>query len=154
MNPKKIHVLLVEDNPDHAELLRRNFESLEQPLGFHQVEDGETALDYIFARKKFADRGQFPNPDLVMLDLRLPRLDGTEVLQQVKNHPDTRHIPIVVLTTSDAEHDLDTAIRLRADRFLTKPAAAHTLAKLLVEFHLLDGVPQKNSALNPPAARV
>lgn len=132
MNGKKIQVLLVEDNPDHAELLRRNLASLPSPVQLHQVVDGEAALDYLFGRTHYADRATFPLPDVIFLDWRLPRLDGVEVLRQVKNHPETAHLPVVVLTTSDTTHDLDTAIQLRADKFLTKPADAQALAKLFL----------------------
>jgi CheY-like chemotaxis protein len=157
MNTATIQILLVEDNPDHAELLRRCLENASLRAQVHQVEDGEAALDYIFAQKNFSDRLKFPAPDLVLLDLRLPRLDGIEVLKQVKNHHATRSLPVVVLTTSDAEHDLDTAVRLQADRFLTKPVEAPTLGRLLLDFGLLSApgtaenhVPAKPRNL-PPA---
>jgi CheY-like chemotaxis protein len=151
MNTANIHILLVEDNPDHAELLRRCLENAALNTHVHHVEDGETALDYIFAQKKFSDRSQFPAPDLVLLDLRLPRLDGIEVLKQVKNHPATQSLPVVVLTTSDAEHDLNTAIRLQANKFLTKPADAQTVKRLLLDFGLLSapGVAGNNISAQP-----
>ncbi len=141
MNAANIHILLVEDNPDHAELLRRCLENAGVSAQVHHAEDGEEALDYIFAQRNFSDRSRFPAPDLVLLDLRLPRLDGIEVLKQVKNHAATQQLPVVVLTTSDAEHDLDMAIRLHADRFLTKP----------VDFGLLSapGAAVKNQSAMP-----
>lgn len=132
MNEKKIQILLVEDNPDHAELLRRNLESLSAPVQLHRVADGEAALDYLFGRPHSADRAICPLPDVMFLDWRLPRLDGVEVLRQVKNHPATAQLPVVVLTTSDAGHDLDTAIKQRADQFLTKPANVPALEKLFL----------------------
>ena len=122
----------MEDNPDHAELLRRNLELFSALVQLHQVADGEAALDYLFGRNGFADRAQFPLPDVVFLDWRLPRLDGVEVLRLVKNNPATAHLPVVVLTSSDAARDLDTAIKLRADKFLTKPADTPALAKLFL----------------------
>ncbi len=136
MNGKTIQVLLVEDNPDHAELLRRNLESLPSSVRLHQVADGEAALDYLFGRNDFADRAVFPLPDVMFLDWRLPRLDGLQVLRQVKTHPATAQLPVVVLTTSDAIRDLDTAIKLRADQFLTKPADVPALAKLFLSLGL------------------
>jgi CheY-like chemotaxis protein len=152
MKTATTQILLVEDNPDHAELLRRCLENAGLRAEVYQVEDGEAALDYIFGHKKFSDRSQFPAPDLVLLDLRLPRLDGTEVLKQVKNHHAARSLPVVVLTTSDAEHDLDTAIRLHADRFLTKPVEAPTLRLLLLDFGLLSGpgTAENNPSAKPP----
>jgi CheY-like chemotaxis protein len=133
MTGNAIHILLVEDNVDHAELLRRNLESLALPVRLHVVEDGETALDYVFGRHDYSDRAQFPPPALVLLDWRLPRLDGVEVLRHVKTHPATATLPVVVLTSSDTENDVDTAIKLRADKFLTKPADGSVLMQLLGE---------------------
>ena len=128
-------VLVVDDEP----MIRRMLAVILSEWGCEvlSAEDGEEALDYIFAQRKFSDRSRFPAPDLVLLDLRLPRLDGIEVLKQVKNHPATRQLPVVVLTTSDAEHDLDRVIRLHADRFLTKPVDAQTVKRLLLDFGLL-----------------
>jgi two-component system, response regulator len=131
MTGPEFHILLVEDNADHAELLRRNLESAPFACRLHQVEDGESALDYIFGRKHFSDRAQFPAPQLVLLDLRLPRLDGMEVLRHVKGDERHRDLPVVVLTTSDAECDLETAIRLQANRFLTKPVDGAMLTQLI-----------------------
>ncbi|MEY4918141.1 MAG: hypothetical protein RL616_2054 [Verrucomicrobiota bacterium] len=148
MNGATRHILLVEDNADHAELLRRNLETFPAPLKVHQVDDGEAALDYIFGRKDFSDRTQFPAPDLILLDWRLPRLDGVEVLRAVKQHPATERLPVVVLTTSDMERDMDTAIRLRADKFLTKPADGAMLLRLLTELGF-----NHNHSASPTAAR-
>jgi CheY-like chemotaxis protein len=136
MSGGKIHILLVEDNPDHAELLRRDLELFPLPNHLHHVEDGEQALDYVFGRNGFANRGQFPPPDVILLDLRLPRLDGMEVLKHVKNHPATSGLPVVVLTTSDAERDVAAAIAGHADKFLTKPADRETLLQILLSLGL------------------
>lgn len=133
MKNTSIHILLVEDNPDHAELLVRSLEKLPIRVRLHAVEDGETALEYVYGRGRFADRGQFPAPDVVLLDWRLPRLDGVEVLKELKSSSANTQLPVVVLTTSDQERDLSTAIRLRADKFLTKPADAQVLLRLLTE---------------------
>lgn len=133
MNGATLHILLVEDNADHADLLLRQLETFPVPLRFHQVEDGEAALDYVFGHHPYSDRAQFPMPDVVLLDWRLPRLDGEEVLRRLKNNPATARLPVVVLTTSEAERDLAAAIELRADKFLTKPADRQTLLRLLAE---------------------
>lgn len=148
MKDTSIHILLVEDNPDHAELLARSLEKLPLRVRLHAVEDGELALEYVCGRSQFADRMQFPAPDVVLLDWRLPRLDGVEVLKQLKSAPATAHLPVVVLTTSDQERDLSTAIRLRADKFLTKPADAQVLLRLLTElgFNPSAGAGGENSA--------
>jgi CheY-like chemotaxis protein len=139
MSARALNILLVEDNPDHAELVRRSLERFEFASSLHHVEDGEAALDFIFGRAAFADRKQFPSPDLVLLDLRLPRLDGLEVLRHVKSHPTLHAIPVVVLTTSDAERDLAMACKYNANSFVTKPVDSQRLAQLIrdLEFQWL-----------------
>jgi CheY-like chemotaxis protein len=131
MNGKIIQLLLVEDNPDHAELFRRQLEQMPAPARLHHVEDGEAALDYIFGKGNFADRTMFPAPDVVLLDLRLPRVDGLEVLRLVKSCAQFDELPVVVLTSSDAEKDLARSFELNADGFLTKPIEPATLCKIL-----------------------
>ena len=156
MSGAAIHILLVEDNPDHAELLRRNLESFPLPICLHHVEDGEAALDYIFGRNHFASRSQFPPPDVILLDLRLPRVDGMDILKLVKNHPETRQLPVVVLTTSDAERDVAEAIECRADKFLTKPVDSQTLLQILLGlgFDPVNGVRlgQRGESVKPARA--
>jgi CheY-like chemotaxis protein len=139
MKRDKIDVLLVEDNPDHAELLRREFEAFPFVCHLHHVTDGEAAIDYVFGRNRFASRGQFPAPDLMMLDLRLPRLDGMEVLRLVKTDPSVRNLPVIVLTTSDAERDVAAAIGRGADRFLTKPVEGAMLLQILMSYQTGQG---------------
>jgi CheY-like chemotaxis protein len=131
MNPTIAHLLLIEDNPDHAELIRRRLEQFSLAVRLHHVEDGEAALDYIFGKGDFADRRRFPAPDMVLLDLRLPRVDGLEVLRLVKTQPQFEKLPVVVLTSSDAENDVARSFELRADGFLTKPIELDTLQKIL-----------------------
>jgi CheY-like chemotaxis protein len=131
MSGKALHILLVEDNPDHAELVRRHLEYFPVAHHLHHVEDGESAVDYIFGQGAYAVRAQFPAPDLVLLDLRLPRLDGLDVLRHVKSHPTWHCIPIVVLTTSDAERDMAMAYKYHANSFMTKPVDLLRLIELL-----------------------
>jgi len=131
MSGRALNILLVEDNPDHAELLRRHLERSSFAHALHHVEDGEAAIDFIFGQGDYADRARFPAPDLVLLDLRLPRVDGLEVLRQVRRHPALGRTPVVVLTTSDAERDAAKAYEQRADRFVTKPLNAQQLFQLV-----------------------
>ena len=133
---RTLNILLVEDNPDHAELVRRNLENFPVPNVLNHVGDGEDALAYIFGENAYADRAQFPAPDLVLLDLRLPRVDGFEVLRRVKNDAALHRLPVIVLTTSEAERDVATAYGHRANCFLTKPVCAERLNRLLQELGL------------------
>jgi CheY-like chemotaxis protein len=131
MSGRVLKILLVEDNPDHAELVRRGLERLPVASSLHHVEDGESALAYLLGAG--AERARFPAPDLVLLDLRLPRLAGLEVLRQVKSHPTLRSTPVVVLTTSDAERDVAAAYEYHANIYVTKPVDAQRLGQLIKE---------------------
>jgi len=124
-------ILLVEDNPDHAELIKRNFEDFQIANRLLHVEDGEAALDYLHARGRFADLASFPRPHLVLLDLRLPRVDGLEVLREIKCHPELQKLPTIILTTSDAERDLAKAYEYHANSYLTKPVGFPEFSQLL-----------------------
>lgn len=140
MTARPLNILLVEDNLDHAELVRRTLEEFPAANRLHHVEDGEAALDYILGQGNFGDRARYPAPDLVLLDLRLPRLDGLEVLRHVRNHPTARTMPVVVLTTSDAERDVAAAFEHRASGFISKPVDVERLFHLVKELEFgLDG---------------
>jgi len=124
-------ILLVEDNPDHAELVKRNLEEFQVANHINHVEDGEAALDYVYRRGAFSDTKKFPRPDLILLDLRLPRIDGLEVLKQIKRDLTLQSIPVVVLTTSDAEKDLAQAYEYHANSYVTKPVNFDNFSRLL-----------------------
>ena len=110
-------VLLVEDDPGDVLMTREAFdEYLHNRLDV--VNDGADALAYL---RKEAPHTDVPRPDLVLLDLNLPRRDGREVLQEIKNDPDLRHIPVIVLTTSQAEEDVLRSYQLHANAYVTKP---------------------------------
>jgi CheY-like chemotaxis protein len=147
MSGRTLNILLVEDNPDHAELVRRSLEHFRAASFLHHVEDGEAALDYIFGRGSYTNRTQFPAPDLVLLDLRLPCMDGMEVLRHVKSHPTLHQTLVVVLTTSDAERDVAMAYEHHADSFLTKPVDFLRFSQLIKDLGLYR--PAANQ--NPPS---
>jgi CheY-like chemotaxis protein len=121
MTGQPLTILLVEDNPDHAELVMRNLEDFRVANRVIHVDDGQAALDYLYGQGQYADRRSYPMPDLMLLDLRLPKVDGLQVLKEVKENADLRSLPVVILTTSDAERDLATAYDSHANSFLTKP---------------------------------
>jgi CheY-like chemotaxis protein len=122
MTPKPagqpIEVLLVEDDPGDVLLIREAFDFNKVHNNLNVVSDGEQALAYLRGTGDYSDRIR---PDLVLLDLNLPRKDGREVLAEVKTDPDLRTIPIVVLTTSEAEEDVLKSYQLHANAYVTKP---------------------------------
>jgi CheY-like chemotaxis protein len=113
-----IQVLLVEDDPGDVLMTREAFADNQVANTLHVVSDGLSALDFLHKRGEYAGA---PTPDLVLLDLNLPRLDGREVLAAVKSDPVLRQIPIVVLTTSEAEQDVQHSYELYANAYVTKP---------------------------------
>lgn len=124
-------ILLVEDNLDHAELVIRNLEEFQVANRIYHVDDGEKALDYLHGRGAYADRTQFPMPHLMMLDLRLPKVDGLEVLKEVKKCDAIRALPVVILTTSDSERDMAQAYEFNANSYVTKPVDFAAFSKLM-----------------------
>jgi CheY-like chemotaxis protein len=127
-------ILLVEDDPAHAEIVRRNFEDLRIANRIVHVGDGQQALDYLFRRGDYADAERYPAPGLVLLDLRLPKVDGLEVLRTVKADPGLKRIPVVVLTTSAAAGDLAKAYESHANSYLVKPADLASFTELMAAF--------------------
>jgi chemotaxis family two-component system response regulator Rcp1 len=125
---KPIDILLVEDNPGDARLTREALAMSKLPNTLHTVRDGEEALAFLRREGQFEDR---PAPDLILLDLNLPRRDGREVLEDVKRDPRLMHIPVVVLTSSQAEEDILRSYRLHANCFITKPADLEQLTRVV-----------------------
>lgn len=131
MTGEPLTILLVEDNPDHAELVVRNMEDFKVANRVVHIEDGEAALDYLHGKGEYADRKRFPLPHLMLLDLRLPKVDGLQVLKEVKCSDTLRALPVVILTTSDAERDLAMAYEYHANSYLTKPVDFNDFNSLL-----------------------
>jgi CheY-like chemotaxis protein len=113
-------ILLVEDNQAHAELIRRSLEDSRVANTIYHVDDGEKALDYLFRRGVFEHPDSSPRPHLILLDLRLPRIDGLEVLKQIRQSH-LNGMPVVILTSSEAESDLAKAYEYNASSYLVKP---------------------------------
>jgi CheY-like chemotaxis protein len=129
-----ITILLVEDDPAHAEIVRRNLADSRIANRLIHLADGEAALDYLRACKEHTNPVKTPRPDLVLLDLRLPKVDGLEVLRQVKQDTDLRRLPVVILTTSQAEQDMVAAYDKGAGSFLVKPVDFQKFAGLMEAF--------------------
>jgi len=123
-----IHILLVEDNPGDARLTREALALSKVNNQLHHTKDGEEAMAFLRRQEPFASA---PTPDLVLLDLNLPRRSGREVLEDIKNDPTLKHIPVVILTSSQAEEDILRSYRLHANCFITKPVDLEQLAKVV-----------------------
>ncbi|MGW1813860.1 response regulator [Streptomyces sp. NPDC002125] len=115
---KPIEVLLVEDDPGDELMTREAFEDNKIRNTLHVVRDGQEALDFLYRQGEYPDA---PRPDLVLLDLNLPRYDGRQVLEKIKTDPELALIPVVVLTTSSAEEDILRSYKLHANAYVTKP---------------------------------
>jgi len=121
MKGDPITILLVEDDPAHAEIVQRNFEDFRLANRLFHVSDGQEALDYLFRRAQFGDPASSPRPGLILLDLRLPKVEGLDVLRIIKTDNDLCRIPVVILTTSAAESDMVKAYDCHANSYLVKP---------------------------------
>lgn len=124
-------VLLVEDNDDHAELIQRNLQRYCGSDEVKRVPDGEAALDYLYRRGEYADPRDSPRPQVVILDLRLPKIGGLKVLADIKTSPKLYRIPVVVLTSSESERDLVSAYDLKANAYAVKPLDYDKFAELM-----------------------
>ena len=124
-------ILLVEDEPAHAEIVRRSFETIGIANMLQHVSDGEAALDYLYRNNAFSDPASSPRPDLILLDLRLPKVDGQQLLKTIKSDPGLNNIPIVVLTTSASEADIAMAYSNNANSYLVKPVDFQQFSELL-----------------------
>ena len=116
-----VEILLVEDSPSDAELAMRSLKKNNLANNVVHVADGEEALDFVFASGKYAERKIEDVPKVVLLDLKLPRVDGLEVLKVMKEDERTKSIPVVVLTSSREEHDLVTSYSLGVNSYIIKP---------------------------------
>jgi len=127
-------ILLVEDNPDDVELTMRALEQYHVANPVIVARDGVEALDYLFHRGPHA--GDHPLPAVVLLDLKLPRLDGLEVLRQLRENETTTLLPVVILTSSSEEQDILNGYRLRANSYITKPVDFMQFAKAIQQLHM------------------
>jgi chemotaxis family two-component system response regulator Rcp1 len=125
---KPIEILLVEDNPGDADLAREALEGGKIKNNLFVVTDGEAAMDFLFKTGPYAD---VPRPDLILLDLNLPRKDGREVLADIKAHKDLKRIPVVILTTSKSEEDILKSYNLYANCYITKPIDLNQFIKVV-----------------------
>ena len=124
-------VLYIEDNADDFALLKRVSQKCGTPFSLQHADDGDKAIAYLSGAGDYADREEHPFPDLVLLDLRLPRLDGFEVLQWIRDNPTTKTLPVVVLAGSSFRADIRRALELGANSYAAKPGKFEELQVLI-----------------------
>ena len=118
-------ILMVEDNSADAKLISLLFKKCKTPFSLDVVTDGQQAIQYLLKEGAF---GTKPRPHLIILDLNLPKKNGREVLQEIKTHPEFRRIPVIVLTTSNTDHDIKQVYDLNANAFVSKPSELSDLS--------------------------
>ena len=134
MKGEAIVILLVEDEEAHAEIVRRNLEICRMANQLMHVADGQAALDYLYRRNEFSDPAKSPRPGVILLDLRLPKVDGLEVLKIIKTDPKLSAIPGVILTTSKVEADMVKAYDNHVNSYLVKPVDFTQFNQLMETF--------------------
>jgi len=142
---QEMEILLVEDNSKDAEMTRRALRKHNLSNRVHWVKDGEEALDYVFCRGAYAQREPLRPPRLILLDIKMPKVDGIEVLRQIKTDARTRTVPVVVMTSSNEERDVVESYRLGVNSYIVKPvefaAFLEVVAKVGLYWVLTNRVP-------------
>ncbi len=131
----ELNILLVEDNYEHLRLTKYILTSEKVPGTLHVVRDGQEALDYLYRRNRFAEADRFPRPDLIMLDLNMPRIDGKEVLKTIKEDSNLKDIPVIVVSSSDREEDMQYASQNGAAAYISKSSGFENLKQSLSTVH-------------------
>jgi CheY-like chemotaxis protein len=133
MENKIVEILLIEDNPYEAELAIRSLRKYNFTNNLYHIDDGAEALDFIFERGKYEGMGIRSKPKLIMLDIKLPKVDGIEILRQLKAHERTKTIPVVILTSSKENQDIKACYDLGANSYIVKPVEFDSFSKAVAE---------------------
>lgn len=131
MVARSSNILLVEDDDNDVFLIKRAFRKLNLPHSLHLVEDGEAAINYLQGREPYNQKDNFVLPELILLDLKLPRISGLEVLQWIRQQPDLKRMPIVILTASRESIDINKAYDLGVNSYLVKPVNFNEFLEML-----------------------
>lgn len=129
-----VNILFIEDDPAHAEITLRNFKKSRIGNQIIHLQDGQQALDYLFHQGNYSDREKYPLPQLILMDLRLPKVDGLEVLEKIRSDEILRCIPTIILTTSEAEIDINKAYDYNVNSYLVKPLDVEKFSKMIETF--------------------
>lgn len=132
----EVEILLVEDNMNDAELIIQALREVKLSNNLVHLQDGEEALEFIFATGAFAEREIRKNPKVILLDIKMPKVDGIEVLRQIRSNVETKLIPIVIMTSSKEEHDIVKSYQLGANSYVVKPVNFNDFAKAVSELGL------------------
>jgi len=130
-NKGGLRILMVDDMADDRMLVKRALDASGVGVAFVGVEDGQEAIHYLRAEGAYADREQCPVPNVILCDLKMPRVDGFEFLQWVKDHAECAVIPVIIFSSSTIEADVVKAYRLRANAFMSKPSDFNTIVELI-----------------------
>jgi two-component system response regulator len=136
MNNNEVEILLVEDNLHDAELTIRALKKINLANKLYHVKDGAEALDFIFAKGDFASRNIESKPKLIMLDIKMPKVDGIEVLKQIKSNEITKTIPVVMMTSSKEEQDVLSSYQHGVNSYVVKPVNFEGFVKAVCELGL------------------
>lgn len=128
---------MAEDDPDDRFIIEKAFGASGVSGSLRFVEDGRELLDYLLRRRRYARDSALPRPGCVLLDLKMPRLDGRQVLQEIRKIPELKNLPVIVLTTSDSDKDREHCRRLGATDYFTKPAGFNEFTALIVKIESL-----------------
>lgn len=156
MTYRQVEILLVEDNPDDVELTLHALRKENLANNIHVARDGEEALEFLFCNGAHAERAKDRPPKLILLDLKLPKVDGMEVLKRIKDDPQTKTIPVVILTSSKEERDLIQVYGLGANSYIQKPVdfdQFRETVKTLGLYWLVINQAPVLEGLNQPAAK-
>jgi CheY-like chemotaxis protein/DNA-binding XRE family transcriptional regulator len=143
-----VDILIVEDSAEDAELTIKALKDVRITNHIHVVRDGATALDFLFSRGEYVHRKRSNRPQLILLDLGLPKIDGLEVLRQIKSDPRTRTIPVIVLTVPGRDRDAASSQRLGADGFIVKPVDFQNLSGITPQLSLQWALVKRASVVN------
>ena len=133
MNLQGVDFLLVEDNPDHVELIRKALQDNNVLNEVHVVNSGEKALDFLYKRGEYADMHR---PGLILLDIKLPGMDGIEFLRRIKADPELKSIPVVILTTSESEEEKMKSYNNGANSYIVKPVDFEKFSRVIKQLKL------------------
>jgi len=143
---EEIEILLVEDNPEDAEMTMRALRQNNLVNRLHWVKDGEEALEYLYRSGRYAGRDPARPPKLVLLDIKMPKVDGIEVLRRLKADPATQAVPVVIMTSSNEDRDVVESYRLGVNSYVVKPLQfdvfLETVAKIGLYWVLTNRAPQ------------